>query len=371
MRSAVFFLSIDGEDVTSAFDPHLLSLSITDSAGGKSDTLEAELDDVEGCIALPRTGAKVSAGLGWSDSGTMVSFEGVTDEPRSEGSRGGGMKLSITAKSADLRGSAKSTQEKHHGKGDFATVAKSFGQAAGLTVSVAGDLGALERDYWVMARESFLQWGTRMAREMGATFKVLGSRAVFVPRGKGMSASGKPLQTIYAKLPGNVIHWSMSPNVAPHQFEKFQRRWYDLKEAKYKTEEVELKSEGVTAGLIGRHDRPAAGHAKAQAGSDMTESKRDKGGGSITIDGEPAALSQAPCEVLGLREGIDGSYRIETVKSHLVRGQGFLTELTLKQPSGAAGQDKRASKIGDKSAAAKAGSGYDPTTGANAPRGNT
>lgn len=346
MRRAVFTLSIDGRDVSSAFDPHLIELTIKDHDGGKADTLEATLDDAGGFLELPRSGARIEGGIGWQDEGAVVTFEGVTDEPRSTGARGGGQILSITAKSADPKGKLKSTQEMHADRGSFGSVAKRFGEAAGLSVSVTGAAAAIERDYWAMARESFQAWGLRMARELGLTFKIIGDRAVFVDRNAGLSASGKPLVTIHATNPGNVLHWSMTPVLGRSQYQTFKRRWYDVKAARYREETVDLAPEGgagAAAILTGRFDRPSGAHARAQAGSDKTEAEREQGGGSITLDGEPAALSQAPCIVSGLREGIDGTYRIESATHALSRSRGFTTELALKQPQDKAGTDSRAS----------------------------
>ena len=53
-----------------------------------------------------------------------------------------------------------------------------------------------------MSNESFMAWGDRIRRELGATFKIFGSVGVFVSRTGGMSASGKPLTPIAVTLEG-------------------------------------------------------------------------------------------------------------------------------------------------------------------------
>lgn len=102
VRKAVYSISVDGTPVTSNFDSHLISLKINLTDGGKSDSLEIELDDADGRIRLPREGADIAATISRTGGGAAA-FEGKTDEPESEISRGGGMKLSITAHSADLK----------------------------------------------------------------------------------------------------------------------------------------------------------------------------------------------------------------------------------------------------------------------------
>ena len=64
---STYQISIDGNDVSSAFAPVLISLTITDSDGGKADTCEMEFDDSGGQIELPAPGAAIEALLWWVD----------------------------------------------------------------------------------------------------------------------------------------------------------------------------------------------------------------------------------------------------------------------------------------------------------------
>lgn len=339
---AVYYLSIDGVDVTSNFDPVLVSLTITDSEGGKADSLEVQLDDEGGQILLPQPGAQISAGVGWEDSGPAVQFDGYLDEPTSTGARGQGLLLTISAKSADLRGKLKTTRHKHKDKGSFKDAATEFAKGTGVTVHVDDSLAAVSRDYWRIGHESFPAWGERIAREIGATFKIMGDKAVFVARSAGKSASGKPLKTIEVQEGVNLISHSLAPTLSRPAFQKFKTRWYDWKKAKYVEEEVEAKpEEGFDGSIMDRFPAPDADHAKKRAGSNKAESDRDKGGGTVTIDGAPDAFAECLCEVSGIRDGIDGAYRVSSARHKLTRSAGYTTELTLKQPAGSAGTDAR------------------------------
>lgn len=106
-RRAIYTITIDGQDVTSNFEPRLLSLQIKLTDGGQSDALDISLDDAGGKIYMPREVTEIVATLSWSDGGGAVIFEGFTDEPESEGSRGQGMVLNITGHAADMKGKTK------------------------------------------------------------------------------------------------------------------------------------------------------------------------------------------------------------------------------------------------------------------------
>jgi hypothetical protein len=71
-----------------------------------------------------------------------------------------------------------------------------------------------------------------------------------------------------------------------------------------------------------------------------TKAQADKGGGTVLIDGNPAAQAESPC-IVAIRPGISGTYRIASVEHSFTRQAGFLTRLELKAPDGAAGQDDR------------------------------
>ncbi len=357
MHIPVFSLNIDGTAVTSNFDPVLISLTIVDSDGGKADRLSCELDDDDGHIELPRIGAKVQAGLGWSDSGSAVIFTGFVDEVLSLGSRASGRLLTIEAKSVNTRGKLKQPAQRHMDNAAFSDVARQWGMKAGLSdVKVDSALGAINRAYWYMGHESYLAWGERIARELGATFKVMGDVGVFVSRGGAQSTSGKPLTTINAiysndVATSNLIHWSLAPVLSRPEYANFKTRWYDPANAQWMLESLkagysDTSDGGVNADLWHKRKHANPGNANKQAASDGAESDRDRGGGSATIQGNPDAASQAPCVISGARPGVDGPYRIATATHRLTRPGSYVTELALVQPSGAVGADNRATPGG-------------------------
>ena len=371
MRQAVYAISVGGTSVTSAFSPLLLSLEIDLTDGGETDRLTIGLDDTNGQIQLPSPGASISASLGWKDSGSVVSFQGFTDEPKSSGSvdqeegqieqlvsggnRSSGRTLTITAHSADLTGKIKEPMQAHADNMSFGDVAQQWGKKAGLSSIVVGSgLSSIQRNYWGIANESFMSWSARTARELGATFKIIGSTGIFVPRTGGASASGQALTGITATWGVNLLDWSIAPVLSRPNFTSFATRFYDAVAAQWSSMGAGGGSGGVTH--TERFKAPDGNQAQAKSGSNQDESKRDRGGADmVTIDGEPDAQPTAPFTVAGIRPGVDGSYTIQNVKHRLARSSGFTTACSLLQPSGDAGTDDRS---GNASADAEQNSEY-------------
>lgn len=344
MKQALYQITIDGIDVSENFSPILQRLRVHLAAEETSDTVDIELDDAYGRIALPSDDAFVAVALGWDVWGLVPVFEGVVDDIKSRGARGGGTTLSITARSADTKGKGKHGQEKSWDDKTLKEVMEEAAREAGFTMQIDSELGQIKRDWWGMHAESFYHFGHRIAREVGGVFKVFGKRAVLVKRNGGLSAAGMALSSVTATAGegGNLINWDISPTVGRPRYANVVARWYDMKEAKWKQEKVEIGGDvGGKADNYTRFTEGDQNEAKSAGKNGKKASDRNKGEGSVLIDGDPTATPEGICIVSGARPGIDGAYRIDNVDHDLARNDGFTTSLKLKQPQDGAGSDSR------------------------------
>ncbi len=327
--SAAYVIVVGGADITSLVSPYLIDLTVTDKAGTVSDRATLRLDDRNGRLAMPPKRAPVVIMI----AGAMV-FTGTVDDVRSSGSRGAGRVLIVEAKGMDTGGALKAPKERHWDDATAGEVMSEAASDAGLAgMRVHTDLAGIRRDYWAQDGESLIAFGRRLARELGATFKIVGTLGVMVPRGVGLSASGLPLVTVAAAAGVNLVSWDLSPLLGRPVFGSVAARWYDLAAARWKTEtadtDAEAEAEQTVADLAADGDS-----ASASARSESGESRRGTGGGQVVIDGNPAATPEGLCIVSGARAGVDGAWRIDGVTHEVTRGRGFLTTLDLAQPGG-------------------------------------
>lgn len=346
-------IKIDGKDVSSAIAPFLTTLSITDKAGMSSDTCSIELDDRDGRIAFPRDGVKIEILLGPKRQATRL-FAGVVDEVKSKGDRSGGLMIAISGKGVDTKGKAKEKKRKHWDDKSVQDVMSEAGKAAGLeSVTVSPALASIKRKYWAMQNESFLHFGERVAREIGGTFKIQNGKAIIAERNGGKSASGADLATVTAKFGDNLISWDLSPSVGRPRYKETKTRTYDPKSGAWKEQKQQIEDADAKATFVDRYPAADEDEAKERSKSHKKDSERDKGGGTITIDGNAAPQPEGNVTLSGARPGIDGTYRIEGVQHDYSRGSGWTTRLDVKQPQGEAGKDSRKStKKGGTSATA-------------------
>jgi phage protein D len=333
---------VDGADLTSAMRPFLMKISISDKDGSASDTCNLEFDDSGGQVKLPAEGAAVQVYL----QGTPA-FTGKVDTVRSRGARGSGRTLSVTAKGFDAKGKAKEPQSHHMDNSTLQQFLDKAAKSAGLkAITIDPAFANLARDYWSASSESFLHLGQKLARELGGTFKIRGDQAVLAKRGQGLSATGVALPTVIGIAPppgqmnGNVINWDIAPTAGREKFAKSKVRYFDRTSASFKEIEV---STGIEADATDEVRTTVAdeGQAKAVAEGRKSNSEREGGEGSVTLDLDVTAQAEGTFILTGARPGVDGVYRISGVNHQADRSGGATTQLEVKQPSGGAGKDDR------------------------------
>lgn len=332
-------VEIDGEDITSAMDPYLLSISITDKAGGASDTCSLKLDDEGGQIRLPRKGAGLRVVLQGVEK-----FVGTVDKAPWSFTRGGGRQLSVNAKGFDARGKVKEGQAWHMDDASLEDALKKSGEKAGISVKVDPAFAAIERDYWSPDGRSFMGWAQALADEFHATFKIRGDQAVFAQRGTGKSPNGQDLPTIFATVGVNVISIPNADALESRRvFSESEARYFDRASATFKTVTKGFEAGDSQPPATNRLRAPAADEAQANELIDgrKTEAEREGGGATINLDLEVEAQPEATLVLTGARPGIDGDYRIDSVTHKANRSGGSTTSCTVKQPHGTAGKDDR------------------------------
>ncbi|WP_339760693.1 late control D family protein [uncultured Hoeflea sp.] len=327
----IWSVTINGTDISAGLRPHLTAITVTDKDGTAGDTLSITVDDTGGQFRMPDEGSRVTAAI----NGVRV-FEGTVDKVRSQGSRSAGLTLSISAKGYDTKGKAKQPQALHK---DDATLEEFLGEVAenaGYSLTIDPELGGISRDYWAADSESFLHVGQKMAREMNATFKLRGDRAVFAKRGKNTLAG---ISAAYGK---NLISWDISPLTGRGLYASAKVRYFDRDQAAFEEEETDFsamrpaKAVNIIRAAVKDKDQ-----AKQVGEARKGEAEREGGEGSATIDINPSAQTEALITISGARPGIDGTYRMVTVTHSGSRGSGNTTSVELKQPGGGAGSDSR------------------------------
>jgi len=222
-------VSVGGQDLTSAWAPSLIDISVTDKAGEASDSCTLTIDDTLGKVRMPSKRTPIIVTLE-----SVKVFGGFVEKVESSGSRSGGRLLKVQGKGFDTGGKAKEPQAFHIDDTDLGGYLTKLAERAGLNIEVDDALAAIKQDYWAADGESFIAVGQQLARKFGGTFKIRGDKAVFAKRGGGQSPGGMPLGVTEAAFGKNLISWSITPKDPRRKFAAGKARWFDRASAAFK-----------------------------------------------------------------------------------------------------------------------------------------
>jgi uncharacterized protein len=328
---------VNGQDMTSRMRPYLIEISVIDKAGTSSDSCSLTFDDTDGKISLPPVGSDVTVSING-----ILKFKGVSESPKSKGSRSGGRTITMSAKGFDTRGKGKQVQQLHKDDATLDDFLSAAARNAGFDIKVAPELGALKRDYWSADGESFIALGERLAREFNATFKLRGKQAVFAQRG----ATDLPAVTAKVGEGGNVISWDITPVTGRERFSKARTRWFSADKGEFEETETgfDIDDGDADADLVPRSLAADETDAKSDGKARKGHAERKAGEGTIEMDLALDAQAEAEVALSGARPGVDGTYTIDTVTTKANRNGGSTTSLAVKKPGGGAGKDTRKKK---------------------------
>lgn len=330
---------VDGNDITPLLEgkvaqtngraprPRLVSLGISEKRGEEADQLDLVIDDTDGAVALPPTGARIHVWLGWRQ-GSEVNV-GLVDKgwfTVDEVGHGGPPDLiTIRARSADFTSNLKTRREKGwHGTTLGAIVEEIAGRHR-LTARCAASLAGIAIAAKAQSRESDLAFLRRLGREHNAVAKIAGDTLILSPIAAGVTASGKPLPLIaIARRDGDT-----------HQFSRQKRddvpgvkaTWHDRQSGRRQTF-IAGKADGAQA-----LSKVYATEEAAQTAGNAAHARAGREPVSLTLTlalGRPDLHPEAKATVTGYKAAIDAVAWLVAEVTHTIGDQGYTTMLKLE-----------------------------------------
>lgn len=179
-----------GKDISTLITHRLIQLTLTDSRGFEADQLDLVLDDTDGLLELPSRGAVLSIGLGWQDTALTHKGEYTVDELTHDGPPD---KVTILARSADLRGSLMNRHERSFHRTTIGKIVKQIADENKLKAVVGKEFENYEIKHIDQTNESSINLLQRLAEQFDAIATVKNGSLLFIKAGNATTASGKPL----------------------------------------------------------------------------------------------------------------------------------------------------------------------------------
>ncbi|GKS83228.1 late control protein [Acidovorax sp. SUPP1855] len=324
-----YSLVVDGRNITAKIEPRLISLTLTEARAGEADELCIELDDSDGAVVLPSTGASIELRLGWAaqlvDKGTFT-----VDEIEHHGAPD---LVSIRARSADLRKRLRIRAEHSYHDTTIGQIVGTIAARNNLIARVDDRLAGVHVQHFDQTHESDLNFITRLARRYDAVATVKKGHLLFLPTSGTRTSSGASLAPVtITRREGDQHRYHTADR---HAYSGVRAYWQDPKRARRR---------GVIAGVKGNEKKlketySSEADAMAAARAERERIERGKATFELTLAmGRPELMPQTPVTVSGFKPQIDATDWQVVKLTHTLGDQGLTTRMELERagsPEGA------------------------------------
>lgn len=353
------------QDITQVVSSRLINLSLTDNRGLEADTLDLELSDHDGKLALPPRNATISLALGWKGKPLIDKGQYSVDEVQFSGGAGSADRLTIRARAADLKGSFSEQKERSFDKKTLGEIIDTIAKENQLKSQCEKKLANTFIAHIDQTNESDINLLSRLAEEHGAMCTVKNGTLLFMPLGQGKTASGKPipLRKITRKS-GDSYTFSIAES---ENYKAVRAYWHDtdtgkrgeitvdentkivkkqrmtkgrtlkngtvkgrrLSKRKYNTIEQQepITSDNTQIKSL-RHTYASERTAINAAKSAFDKLKRGVATFSLNLAfGEPDLIPETPIELSGFKAEIDATNWLITRVTHNLSDGGFTSQI--------------------------------------------
>lgn len=338
-RQPAFRILVDAEDITTTVRPRLESLSLTDNRGFEADTLDIVLDDTDGALALPPRGARVTVRLGWEGERTEDMGDYLVDELEHAGTPD---RLTIRARSADLRGGITRKKERSWHGITLGDLVRSIAAQNGLTPIVGPQFGPLPLSHLDQTAESDANLLSRLASEHGAIATIKGQRLMFIAAGQATTASGQPLpETVITRSVGDSHRFAVADRAAYtavranfNDPRRAERAFVQVGEETIHGTARDQATTDPSAGNVKTLRHTYANRANAERAAKAEWHRIQRGMATFEIalaHGRADLFPELPVTVAGWKPEIDSQKWIIVRVRHEVSGSGFTTGVEMEK----------------------------------------
>ncbi|SDR07346.1 contractile injection system protein, VgrG/Pvc8 family [Pseudovibrio sp. Tun.PSC04-5.I4] len=326
------FVSIDGNDVT-GFLQNLLSdkgasalidLQVDDEAGGKSDKVTLKLVR-NNQIALPPKGAQIVVMLPNAAGALMPMGTFYSDAPKTSGSKQGGHLMTLCGTAADMGGTLKEKRTQSYDSTTLKKVVETVAGRHSLEPVVSKNLASIAVPHKDQTNVSDMHFLTEWAKELGAIFKPIEKKLLFVEKGTVKSASG-------ASLP---VLKPVATQILDYEWQGSQRTEYKAVKAAYHDQDkaTRLYAEAGSGEPVHTLCKTFASKAEAQkaAGAALKDGIAGAETASVTIVGDASARAEGAILLPPVQPEMAGEWSIRKASHGVRKAVGYTSKLELER----------------------------------------
>jgi uncharacterized protein len=298
----------------------LLSITVTDNEGKKSDSCELELDARE-YIPSPGKGSKLRVWLGFAETGVNYMGTFLID---SWTKKGRPKIMTVSAKAAGLTTDIKAPKSRSYHEKSVGDIVNQIAGKHGLSAVVAGEIGSIKPGHLDQSNESDLNFLTRLAGRVGANFKLADEKIIFNKAGSGQLPGGGAAPTFVLAETG-CTDWDCTGSTRG-DYRSVEAAWHNVK----KGEREWVKEGGGSPTFRSRKLFKTEEEAKAQAKATKGALARGSKVFGANFLGRTEMFAGAGLTAMGFDPDVDDSYTIKSA-IHRLNDQGLSTRISCEQ----------------------------------------
>lgn len=320
----ILLMTAKGEvDITARFDGRLINLSITDKKGVETDELTLELDDDDGLLELPPTGALLSVSIGWKGEALVPKGLFKIDEIEFTGPPD---RISLRGRGADVSATLSIKKERSWHQVTLGAMAAKIAAEHGLEYAVANTLTQRMIAHEDQTNESDVNLLTRLAKRFDAICTVKAGKLLIMPAGAGTTVSGKTLAAhmIDKQDCGDNYRFNTADR---EKCTGVRAYWHDGKASRRKS--VLVGTKGNEKALRETYSSQATATQAAKAA--LQRAKRGQATFSLTLpQGRAELMPENPVTLTGFKPLINDNAWISKDVTHSLNESGFITSVELE-----------------------------------------
>ncbi|CAH0339560.1 contractile injection system protein, VgrG/Pvc8 family [Rhizobium sp. CECT 9324] len=295
-RPVVRVIGQSGNDLIPSWSERLLAVRFTDNEGGEADEIEIDLSVTPAEADPPAEGTEYRLFYGWEasalkDAGTFTyQNAGLTFD-----AEGGGWVLTIVARSADFVDAEKSADSEHFEETTAGEIFKKLASDVGKAAKIHPSLAAITIPYRLRMQQSAVGFAQALAEELGGTLKLAKGQWLLTMKNSGETAGGSAIPPIFLSA-DNVSACDLNTEASP-KHGKVEVSHFDEEKGFSLLEAV--TGLGKAARFVSLHPAPSLDEAKVRSKAQALELSRETITGSVTVDGDPAAMAGAAVMLTG------------------------------------------------------------------------
>lgn len=324
-----FRVRANGTDITTPLAGRGMSLTITDGVGRESDSISLVIDNQDGMVKPPATGAVLEVEGGYLD-GEWRNFGKFKVDSIS--AQGWPENITINAQSADAKSEQKTPRVKSYKTEDFPTYGDIYADVAkrmSLKLSISDEVKGIKNTFEFQAEENDMSFGTRMGDRLDASVSIKSGHLVVAKRGKGTTVGGGEMPPIIVRRPGNLLDYSCEHKDKP-KHKEVKATYFDRDKAGVVEVKVAAGQEGPE--FLIREPFQSKEEAESAADSAARDLKRGEATADFTIDGTPYARAEMMVHAIGINALVNGLWRSTNVTQNFTAGGPYTTSISCELP---------------------------------------